>query len=60
MSHGHGKGEGARESMELLPCKVAGHPARSTACLRIDIEWEICHVDLSLPSKSTAEIAPQI
>ena len=36
---------------------VAGHPARSVAYLRIEIEW---HVDLSLPSKSMAEIAPQI
>ena len=30
--------------------KVAGHPACSAACLRVEIEWEICHMDLSLPS----------
>ena len=33
--------------------KVAGHPARSAA-------RQICHVDLSLPLKSMAEIASQI
>ena len=27
--------------------KVAGHPARSAARLRVEIEWEICHVGLS-------------
>ena len=36
---------------------MAGHPACS---VRIEIEREICHVDLSLQSKSMAEIASQI
>ena len=34
--------------------KVAGHPAHSAARLCIEIEWD--HVDLSLPSKSMADI----
>ena len=40
--------------------KVAGHPAHSAVRVRIEIEWEICHVDLSLRSKCMAEIASQI
>ena len=28
--------------------KVASHPARYAVRLRIEIDWEICHVDLSL------------
>ena len=46
---------------QFLPVlEVVGHPVRSAARLRIEIEWEICHVDLSLPSKCIAEIASQI
>ena len=48
------------EVQERIIFKVAGHPARSAARLRIENEWVICHVDLSLPLKSMAEIAPQI
>ena len=40
--------------------KVAGHPVRSAAHLRVENEREICHVDLSLRSKCMAEIASQI
>ena len=40
--------------------KVAGHPAHFAAHLRVENEWEICHVDLSLRSKFMAEIASQI
>ena len=48
------------QQLSARAIKVVGHPARSAASLRIEIEWEICHVDLSLPSKSMAEIALQI
>ena len=43
-----------------MQIKVAGHPAHSAARLRVEIEREMCHMDLSLPSKSMAEIASQI
>ena len=44
-------------SKQDMCVKVAGHPACSAVCLRVENEWEICNVDLSLPSKS---MAPQI
>ena len=40
-----------------VPLKVAGYPAHSAVRLHVIIEWD---VDLSLPSKSIAEIVPQI
>ena len=47
--------------ISVIKClKVAGHPACFAACLCVEIEWEICHVNLSLPSKSMAAIAPKI
>ena len=44
----------------MVSFKVAGHPARSAAHIRIENEWEICHMDLSLRSKCMAEIVSQI
>ena len=45
----------ARLIVATTAIKVAGHPACSAMHQRVEIEWEICHVDLSLPSKSMAE-----
>ena len=66
---GGGGGEGGGGDNPTYSRKSAWH-----CCLRwrvtlrvllrvrlcVEIEWEICHVDLSLPSKSMADIAPQI
>ena len=39
---------------------MSGHPARSAARLRIEIEWEIWHMDLSLPSILWKKLCPKV
>ena len=66
-------GSGTKEADSKYYCCNCPHKIRSymlrwrvtlhvpaAACTRIEIEWEICHVDLSLRSKCMAEIVSQI
>ena len=38
--------------------KVAGHPVRSAARLHVEIEWEICRVDLSFHQNLWQKLRP--